>query len=104
IGGLPVLPIDSGTIGFGFPADVMQRRQTITSDVPMDPQVYRSEGVRWIVAADDSRFVPPDRLTTWRQDGAIVEVQRFGDVAIYELLATPGRVHGGSLAKPPTDS
>lgn len=89
LGGLPVLPIDSGTMGFGFPADVMERRRAITSSVPMDPQVYRSEGVRWIVAADDSRFMPSERLTTWRQDGAIVEVQRFGDVAIYELRATP---------------
>jgi hypothetical protein len=88
IGGLPVLPIDSGTMGFGFPADVIKRRQAITSSVPKDPQVYRSEGVRWIVAADDSRFVPPERLTTWRQHGDIVEVQRFGHVAIYELVAT----------------
>ena len=89
IGGLPVLPIDSGTMGFGFPADLMQRRQAITSGVPTDPQVYRSEGVRWIVAADHSSFIPPERLIAWRQYGAIVEVQRFGDVAIYELVATP---------------
>jgi hypothetical protein len=85
IGGLPVLPIDAGTMGFGFPADVLQRRRAITSRVPMDPEVYRSEGVRWIVAADGSTFVPPERLTDWRRRGAVVEVQRFGDVAIYEI-------------------
>jgi hypothetical protein len=72
-------------MGFGFPADVLQRRRAITSRVPMDPEVYRSEGVRWIVAADGSTFVPPERLTDWRRRGAVVEVQRFGDVAIYEI-------------------
>jgi hypothetical protein len=87
IGGLPVLQIDSQTSGFGFPIDVLQRRQLITSRVPMDPQAYRAEGVRWIVAADNSRFVPPERLADWRQRSAIVEVQRFGDVAIYEIPA-----------------
>ena len=87
IGGLPVLQIDAGTMGFGFPIDVLQRRQVIISRVPMDPQAYRAEGVRWIVAAGNSRFVPPERLADWRQRGAIVEVQRFGDVAIYEIPA-----------------
>jgi hypothetical protein len=87
IGGLPVLQIDSGTMGFGFPIEVLRRRQVITNRVPMDPQVYRSEGVRWIVVVDNSSFVPPERLADWRQRGAIVEVQRFGDVAIYEIPA-----------------
>jgi hypothetical protein len=85
IGGLPELQIDSGTTGFGFPKGVVQRRVVITSRVPMDPQAYRAEGVRWIVAGDNSGFVPPERLVGWRQRGAIVEVQRFGDVAIYEI-------------------
>jgi len=87
IGGLPVLPIDSGTRGFGFPADVLDRRLAITSRVPMDPQTYRSEGVRWIVAADDSYFVAPERLAAWRERGAIMEVQRFGNVVVYEIPA-----------------
>jgi len=53
----------------------------------MDPQTYRSEGVRWIVAADDSYFVAPERLAAWRERGAIMEVQRFGNVVVYEIPA-----------------
>jgi hypothetical protein len=65
--------------------------------VPTDPQAYRTEGVRWIMAAEQ-QLRPPERLADWPQRNAIVEVQRFGDVAIYEILrrdtATAGSVSG----------
>jgi len=95
MGGLPELQLDSGTRGFGFPIDVLRRRQAITNRVPPDPQAYRAEGVRWIVAAHNSGFVPPDQLQAWQQRKAIVEVQRFGDVAIYEIPARDTTTAGG---------
>ena len=89
LGGLPQLDIDDATTNFGFPTQLVESRRQITSQVPANPGVYRSAGVRWIVAPEQNGFLPDTLLTEWRQRGWITPAQHFGAVTLYEIRASP---------------